>query len=177
MFGVKYDLQSRSELVLTDNWVHTNYDSDNRSELLRHLGSFWVAHLDAESRFRLASPTECYDVRRESPGNALQAFFAGGKPFLDELRKAFAMRLRLISRSIGRPCVSGSLQIYRSFFPQFLSGCFQPKRLRSRYPSYFAIVDCAVANFPMLRSTSRGTCSMVSSIKRSTTAFKSFVSL
>jgi ABC-type cobalamin/Fe3+-siderophores transport system ATPase subunit len=89
MLGVSYDLQSRAEFNPAKTWLSDSYRADSRLDLLRNLGRFWVAHLDAESRFRLASPTDCYDVRSESPGNALQAFFAGGKPFLDDLRKAF----------------------------------------------------------------------------------------
>ncbi len=42
---------------------------------------------------------------------------------------------------------------------------------------YFAIVDGEVANLPTLRSASRGTFSIVNSIKRSTTALRSLVSL
>src|ERR1044072_440229 len=46
----------------------------------------------------------------------------------------------------------------------------------ARVLSYFAIVDGAVANLPTLRSTLRGTCSIVNSINLSTSALRSFFS-
>ena len=95
--GVSYDLQNQQEFQMGSNWIDQRFSaiasgenvSENVSELLRQLGRFWVAHLDAESRLRIASPTPCYDTRVEAPSNALQAFFAGGENPLKELRDAF----------------------------------------------------------------------------------------
>lgn len=91
--GVSYDLQNRHEFGLPENWIKDRFkdltNPSNVSQLLQHLGKFWAAHLDAESRLRIASPTECYDTRSETPSNAMQEFFAGGERPLSELRKAF----------------------------------------------------------------------------------------
>lgn len=91
--GVAYDLQNRHELGLPKNWINDRFKDlknlTNVSQLLQHLGKFWVAHLDAESRLRIASPTECYDTRSETPSNAMQEFFAGGEKPLSELRDSF----------------------------------------------------------------------------------------
>jgi hypothetical protein len=87
--GVSADLQKVHEIALRDDWIGQQFAANNRSNLLRHLGPYWVAHLDAESRLRLASPVECYDLRSESPANALQAFFAAGEAAQESLRAAF----------------------------------------------------------------------------------------
>jgi hypothetical protein len=95
--GVSYDLQSQQEFATESNWISQRFSaigkaenvSGDVSEMLRLLGRFWVAHLDAESRLRIASPTPCYDTRVEVPSNAMQAFFAGGEAPLRELRDAF----------------------------------------------------------------------------------------
>jgi hypothetical protein len=95
--GVSYDLQNQYEFNLEDNWIEQRFSeidnaeniAGNTSQLLHQLGKYWVAHLDAESRLRIASPTPCYDTRIESPSNAMQAFFAGGGEPLAELRHAF----------------------------------------------------------------------------------------
>jgi hypothetical protein len=50
-------------------------------------------------------------------------------------------------------------------------------RLEPESTHYFAIVDGEVANLPTVRSASRGTFSIVNSIKRSTTALRLLVSL
>ncbi len=89
VLGVSFDLQSGHECALQDGWLQQQFAGRNQSALLQNLGRFWVAHLDAESRLRLASPTDCYDLRSENPSNALQAFFAGGSTDQEELRKAF----------------------------------------------------------------------------------------
>src|SRR5205085_11698665 len=93
IYGVSPDLQRREEFSAQDDWIEQRFldinDQSNISQLLAHLGKYWVAHLDAESRLRLANPTECYDVRTETPSNAMQAFFAGGDAPLVELRAAF----------------------------------------------------------------------------------------
>jgi energy-coupling factor transporter ATP-binding protein EcfA2 len=60
-----------------------------RSQLQASLGRYWIALLDAESRFKLAAPTESYDPRRESPRNALQAFYARREILQPDLRRAF----------------------------------------------------------------------------------------
>jgi len=97
--GVTFDLQSKEEANLPENWINQRFEDtknpDNLAQLLVHLGRYWVAHLDAESRLRLASPTECYDTRTETPNNAMQAFFAGGDAPLSELRKAFKEAFRI----------------------------------------------------------------------------------
>src|SRR6266496_1552024 len=91
--GVISDLQNRAEISLPENWLNQQFEqltnTGNLEPLLSHIGRFWVAHLDAESRLRLASPTQCYDLRTETPSNALQSFFAGGEKALQELRTAF----------------------------------------------------------------------------------------
>jgi len=81
--GVSYDLQNQCEFNLDDGWIEQRFSeidnaeniAGNTSQLLHQLGKYWVAHLDAESRLRMASPTPCYDTRIESPSNAMQAFF------------------------------------------------------------------------------------------------------
>jgi hypothetical protein len=90
--GVLHDLQNSSEFALQSNWIEDRFKTLNEADetaLLQHLGRFWVAHLDAESRLKIASPTDCYDTRTETPANAMQAFFVGGEKPLAELRKAF----------------------------------------------------------------------------------------
>jgi len=95
--GVSYDLQSQHEFNIQDNWIDERFSEignsqnvlQNKQQILQQLGKYWVAHLDADSRLRLANPTECYDVRTEGPSNAMQAFFAGGEAPLAELRSAF----------------------------------------------------------------------------------------
>lgn len=91
--GVTYDLQNRHEFAPQENWLTEQFrhatNRQNLSHLLSNMGKFWIAHLDAESRFRLASSTDSYDTRTESPSNALQSFFSGGSTALEELRAAF----------------------------------------------------------------------------------------
>ena len=93
ILGVASDLQSRHEFAPHGPWLDQHFASvqqpNNRSELLRNMGQYWCAFLDAESRFKLAAPAESYDTRNETPSNALQAFFSGGAPVVEELRKAF----------------------------------------------------------------------------------------
>jgi hypothetical protein len=89
MLGVSYDLQSQHEFAPHEDWLAQQYGSSQQEQLLQHLGRFWVAHLDAESRLRLANPTECYDTRTETPANAMQAFFAQRAEYQPLLRKAF----------------------------------------------------------------------------------------
>ena len=87
--GVSSDLQGRQEFGAPERWIGEQYSNRNWPVVLQQLGRFWVAHLDAESRFRLAGPTECYDVRGDSPTNAMQVFFRNRKTALEELRDAF----------------------------------------------------------------------------------------
>lgn len=93
MLGVANDLQNRHEFAPNDGWIAQRFAEVNtpnaREHLLRNMGQFWCAFLDAESRFRLAAPVDSYDKRSESPSNALQGFFSEGKPALHELRNAF----------------------------------------------------------------------------------------
>lgn len=94
IFGVASDLQNRHEAALPYEWIKKKFElkADDVSvdeELLRSFGPFWLAHLDAEGRFRLAAATESYDTRKESPANALQAFFKGGSAAVEKLRSAF----------------------------------------------------------------------------------------
>lgn len=93
IIGVASDLRNRHEFAPHDNWVSEFLESainPNRTpELLRNMGAFLVAHLDAESRFQLAAPTESFDTRTESPSNALQQFFVQGSDGIKELRGAF----------------------------------------------------------------------------------------
>ncbi|MDQ0034421.1 energy-coupling factor transporter ATP-binding protein EcfA2 [Variovorax boronicumulans] len=92
--GVSFDLlkgyKSSIALAWTESIPYKSIDTLHVSEeALQNFGMFWVAHLDAEGRFRLAAPTDAYDVRDEIPSNALQAFFALGEPALSDLRQAF----------------------------------------------------------------------------------------
>lgn len=92
--GVSFDLQSRHDFAPNGNWISQKFNEaklnpSSNKELLNNMGKFWVAHLDAESRFRLSSPTDSYDTRTEAPSNAMQAFFSEGKEALNELRTAF----------------------------------------------------------------------------------------
>lgn len=99
--GVDSDLLNRQEFGVHETWLSEQFKVQNKntvSALLKALGKFWVAHLDAESRLRLASPTECYDTRTETPSNALQAFFAGGESTLENLRTAFRDAFRPAQR-------------------------------------------------------------------------------
>lgn len=89
IIGVSYDLKSSHEFHPHDNWLKQPLTEKNKSEVLQNFGRFLVAHLDAESRLGLASPTDCYDRRVEAPSNALQAFLAGGPKAQEELRTAF----------------------------------------------------------------------------------------
>jgi energy-coupling factor transporter ATP-binding protein EcfA2 len=50
--GVQYDLQNPHEFAIQNNWIEERFkdlNPGNVSQLLQHLGKFWVAHLDAES--------------------------------------------------------------------------------------------------------------------------------
>jgi ABC-type cobalamin/Fe3+-siderophores transport system ATPase subunit len=92
--GVSFDLRSVHEFAPSENWLEKQVASakkslESRSQLLQHIGNYLVAHLDAESRFILASRTSSYDTRREWPSNALQAFFSRRSEVLPELRTAF----------------------------------------------------------------------------------------
>jgi len=91
--GVSSDLQKGHEFAPPDGWLKQMYSGSSqpaiRQQLLTNMGTFWVAHLDAEGRFKLTAPTDSYDKRTGSPANALQAFFAGGKTKQEELRVAF----------------------------------------------------------------------------------------
>ena len=89
VLGVSSDLKSGHEVTPQDGWLKQQFADRNMAALLQNLGKFWVAHLDADSRLGLASPTDCYDLRTENPSNALQAFYAGGATAEEELRKAF----------------------------------------------------------------------------------------
>lgn len=94
IYGVASDLQKRHETTPTYEWMRKTFDDASEDppvtdELLRSFGPFWLAHLDAEGRFRLAAATDSYDTRNESPSNALQAFFSGGRAAVEELRSAF----------------------------------------------------------------------------------------
>jgi ABC-type cobalamin/Fe3+-siderophores transport system ATPase subunit len=93
--GVANDLQRQYEIAPHKTWFDSLFDESNNAkpssatELLRHLGIFWVAHLDAEGRFKLTAPTESFETRTESPSNALQEFFSNYKDSYKELRSAF----------------------------------------------------------------------------------------
>ncbi len=89
--GVAPNLQSSEEWAPGTTWIDDAFADPvrQRTNLLKYLGRYWVAHLDAESRLRLASPTECYDTRSETPENALQVFFSELDVCQPELRKAF----------------------------------------------------------------------------------------
>lgn len=89
--GVACDLQNRHEFGPPNDWVKAQFAQMpvTQRHLLANMGQYWVAHLDAEGRFRIAAPAESYDTRRESPANAMQAFFDEGRSALDELRVAF----------------------------------------------------------------------------------------
>lgn len=91
--GVSCDLQKRHDFSAGEQWLAERYASlsnpQSRGHLLQHTGTFLIAHLDAEGRFRLAAPSETYDTRSEVPSNAMQAFFSERGHALDELRKAF----------------------------------------------------------------------------------------
>jgi ABC-type branched-subunit amino acid transport system ATPase component len=93
ILGVGSDLQNRHEFSPHGDWIKQHFAQEGqasaRAELLRNMGQYWCAFLDAESRFRLAAPAESYDTRSEAPSNALQEFFSGGSPVVEELRKAF----------------------------------------------------------------------------------------
>jgi predicted ATPase len=97
-WGVGHDLQSREQISPHQDWLQTIWhnvdDKNNRSQLLQHFGKYWIAHLNAESRFRLSESTQSFDTRNESPSNALQTFFVGGKEMQDELRVAFKAAFR-----------------------------------------------------------------------------------
>ena len=90
--GVGPDLKSRCESGVPESWHQIfgrGTDPNRTSEILRVLGNFLVAYLDAEGRFSLASPSEAYDTREESPSNALQQFFAADLRVRESLRVAF----------------------------------------------------------------------------------------
>ena len=92
ILGVSSDLQNRHEFTPPKGWLaqqYANAKSGDRSQLLANMGTYWIAHLDAESRFRLTASTESYDTRNEAPQNALQAFFDGGQTAVASLRSAF----------------------------------------------------------------------------------------
>jgi len=72
--GVGCDLKNRYESSVQEKWHEIfgrGEDPNRTSEILKILGNFLVAYLDAEGRFSLASPSEAYDTREESPSNAL----------------------------------------------------------------------------------------------------------
>jgi hypothetical protein len=91
--GVSCDLQKRHDFSAGESWLAERYASlgnaQLRGQLLQHTGTFLIAHLDAEGRFKLAAPSDTYDTRSEVPSNAMQAFFSERGRALDELRKAF----------------------------------------------------------------------------------------
>jgi len=91
--GVGSDLQSRQGWQVPETWLDERFknvqDDSIRAQLLHNMGKFWCAFLDAESRFKLAAPTETYDMRTESPSNALQSFFREGTSALAGLRSSF----------------------------------------------------------------------------------------
>jgi len=81
------------EFAPGDNWIQQHFaqlpQPQARGQLLRNMGQYWCASLDAEGRFRLAAPVDSYDKRTEAPSNALQGFFHQGRPALEKLRNAF----------------------------------------------------------------------------------------
>lgn len=91
--GVASDLQRRHEFTAHHSWLSQQFAQKESAaaceQLLRHMGEFWCASLDAESRFRLAASAESYDTRADVPSNALQALFSRGKSSIDDLRSAF----------------------------------------------------------------------------------------
>jgi hypothetical protein len=93
LLGVANDLQRQHEFAPGDDWVAQHFaqlpQPHAREQLLRNMGQYWCASLDAEGRFRLAAPVDSYDKRAEAPSNALQGFFSQGKPALTKLRNAF----------------------------------------------------------------------------------------
>ena len=91
--GVSYDLQTSHEFVVHEQWADQQFASStaaaNQSQILQHMGSYWVAHLDAKGRFNLTAPTDAYDTRTESPRNALQKFYNDRGAAQPSLRSAF----------------------------------------------------------------------------------------
>jgi ABC-type transport system involved in cytochrome c biogenesis ATPase subunit len=94
MRGVSYDLLNTHDINpngkrLSEMFSAFDINVDAAKEVISAVGPCWIAHLDAESRFKLANPTPSYDLRTEAPSNALQAFCANRKSVLPELRSAF----------------------------------------------------------------------------------------
>jgi hypothetical protein len=91
--GVSYDLQTRHEFVAPEGWIEQMFsDTESKTtqrQILEQMGNFWVAHLDAKGRFNLTAPTDAYDTRTESPGNALQKFYRDRAVAQPALRAAF----------------------------------------------------------------------------------------
>jgi hypothetical protein len=94
MRDVSYDLLNTHEVSPNEKWLsqmfsnfYTNVDA--AQEIITAVGPTWIAHLNAESRFRLANSTPSYDLRIEAPSNALQAVCENRKSVLPELRAAF----------------------------------------------------------------------------------------
>ncbi|WP_175949485.1 ATP-dependent nuclease [Burkholderia vietnamiensis] len=97
--GISVDLSNR-EMYAAHTPSFNAYlekdDTPNRYKfMLENLGRFWIAHLDAERRFKLSEPTASYEEGREAPGNALQKFFALPSSQQEQLRDAFKSAFKM----------------------------------------------------------------------------------
>jgi len=89
--GVGEDLRSGANVGTQDTWLATQYGllPGSAATILEMFGKYWVAHLDAKSRFELTAQTPAYDLRSEAPGNAIHKLFESRSTTQDQLRTAF----------------------------------------------------------------------------------------
>ena len=78
-----------------ENWIRTGR-SDN---LLKSLGQFFIANIDASSRLSIASSTTSFDAQEGTPGNLVQSLYISEDDIIDSLQSAFqetfGMEIRL----------------------------------------------------------------------------------
>lgn len=92
--GVKDDLMGQMAFGAGESWFEQTFasgviHSQNKQQILQHLGTCVIAYLGAEARFKLTESSAAFNPRSESPSNALQSLFAADPSALAELRRVF----------------------------------------------------------------------------------------
>lgn len=94
--GLQPQLTSPAEVAFhpsyLDSWM------TNTNTLIQHMGKFWIAHLDAESRLQIARSTDCFDPKADNPSNPVQRLFQLGEIGRAMLREGF---LQVFGRDIA----------------------------------------------------------------------------
>lgn len=94
ILGVRDDLLTQMNFGPHKDWFEHNFvlngnQSHQTIEILRCLGTCFIAYLGAEARFKLTTGSPAFNPRAEAPSNAIQSLFAADASVQSELRTAF----------------------------------------------------------------------------------------